>query len=481
MRPTLRRLLNLRRDQDDPDVIDADIRSGSRPVGANLWVLFFAILIASVGLNVNSTAVIIGAMLVSPLMGPIQAMGYGAAVQDLKLIREGAWSLAVFTTLSLLTSTLYFALSPLEQVGSELMARISPTLWDVLIAIFGGAAGMVAATRKDVSNVLPGVAIATALMPPLCTVGFGLAHGRWDMVGGASFLFLINGVFIAAGTLAISKLLRLPLRGSVEPSVRARHRLVIGLGMVAVLIPSGWFGYRSVQHELFTVGALRVADALQQDPRIAVVAQQVDAASRTLRLTLVGGVNEGQVRELAQTLLRREGIVDAQLDLRRAGDAPVDVGSLRDQLRQDIDRTVLQRLRAAEARLQTMDESMARLESARAVRPVPVEVSVLRDEVRAQFPQVTALTLAYGRRSSIDQRGATAPAPVASAPSRAASGVVALADPGPATEAVVVIERTKPLSPQQATNLRRWLTVRLEHPDVHLIEKPRATRQERSR
>lgn len=458
MTPTLRRLFNLRRDQDDPDVIDADIRAGSRPVGANLWVLFFAILIASVGLNVNSTAVIIGAMLVSPLMGPIQAMGYGAAVQDVRLIREGALALAIFTALSLLTSSLYFALSPLTQPGSELLARTSPTLWDVLIAAFGGAAGMVAASRKDVSNVVPGVAIATALMPPLCTVGFGLAHGRWDIVGGASYLFLINGVFIAAGTLAISKLLRLPLRGAVEPAVQARHRLLIGLGIMAVLVPSVWFGYRVVQHELFMAGASRVAEDLQQEARIAVLGQQVDPVSRTLRLTVVGAVDEPRLRELAEALFQREGISQAQLVLRHAGDAPVDVGVLRDQLKQDLDRAVLQRLRVAEARLQAVDRSVAELSAQRRVEAT-TDVVALRDEVQAQLPQVTALTLAYGRRAAV---GDVVPAP-------------------PPPSAVVVVERSQPLSPQQAAALRRFLVVRLARPDVQLIEQPSPARQERAR
>lgn len=474
MSSTLHRLFNLRRDQDDPQVIDADIRAGSRPVGANLWVLFFAILIASVGLNVNSTAVIIGAMLVSPLMGPIIAMGYGAAVQDIKLIREGALALAIFTALSLLTSTIYFAISPLDQPGSELLARTSPTLWDVLIAAFGGAAGMVAATRKDVSNVVPGVAIATALMPPLCTVGFGLAHGRWDMVGGAFYLFLINGVFIAVGTLAISKVLRLPQRGSLEPAVRARHRLLIGLGITMVLVPSVWFAYRVVQQELFTAGALRVVDALQQDQRLVIVAQRVDPATRTLRLTLVGGADEAKVRESAQALFSREKIPQATLELRLAGDAPLDVGSLRDQLKQDMDRTVLQRLQVAEARLQAMDQAVAGL-TAQRQSELADTAAALRDEVQAQLPQVVALTLAYGRRVEAGE------APAAQARRASGESLAASRPSSPPPLAVVVIERTRALSPEQASALQRFLAVRLGQPDVQLIEQPSPMLPERSR
>lgn len=217
----IRKLFDLREDQDEPEAIDDNVRNGVRFAGTNLWVLIFAILVASVGLNVNSTAVIIGAMLISPLMGPIVGLGYAAAVNDFSLIRQSARNLGTFTGLSLITSMIYFTLSPLDVPGSELLARTTPTLWDVLIAAFGGAAGMVALTRRSISNVVPGVAIATALMPPLCTAGFGLANGRWDMFAGAFYLFLINGVFIAASTLAVSKLVKLPPVADVDPGVRA--------------------------------------------------------------------------------------------------------------------------------------------------------------------------------------------------------------------------------------------------------------------
>lgn len=144
----------------------------------------FAILIASIGLNVNSTAVIIGAMLISPLMGPIVGAGYGLAVQDVGLIKLSLRNILIFIVISLITATLYFYLTPLNQAQSELLARTQPTLWDVLIAFFGGSAGIIALTRKNVSNVVPGVAIATALMPPLCTAGYGLAHGNWEYLAG---------------------------------------------------------------------------------------------------------------------------------------------------------------------------------------------------------------------------------------------------------------------------------------------------------
>ena len=165
--------LSLTDDKADDDVIDSRIRGDVEMRGSNLWILMFAILVASIGLNVNSTAVIIGAMLISPLMGPIMGIGYGTGINDYELIRRSLKNLFIATLIALLTSTLYFLISPLSTAQSELLARTTPTLWDVLIGFFGGLAGIVGATRKEKSNVIPGVAIATALMPPLCTAGFG--------------------------------------------------------------------------------------------------------------------------------------------------------------------------------------------------------------------------------------------------------------------------------------------------------------------
>lgn len=467
MSRTLEHLFNLRRDQDDPDVIDADIRAGSDPVGANLWVLFFAILIASVGLNVNSTAVIIGAMLVSPLMGPIQAMGYGAAVQDLALIRQGARTLAIFTGVSLVTSTLYFAVSPLTHPGTELLARTTPNLWDVLIAAFGGAAGMVAATRKDVSTVIPGVAIATALMPPLCTVGFGLANGRWNMVAGAMYLFLINGMFIAFATLLVTRMLALPLRGSVEPRTRARHRLGIALGIVVVLAPSVWLAYRFVGNEVFEAAAERVARQLQADPRVSIVAQQVDAPARLLRLTLVGKVDEARVMATAKQLMASEGQSGSHIELRRAGDEPVDLNSLRSQIKRDLDQSVVQQLQLTEARLLQVEGRLTTLVEQSAAAP-PLLTSTLLAEVRAQLPQVSALTLAWGERTDSSAMPSSPPVPgtAASAPSQPAPPLRQ-----PASQAVVLVEADRLLRPDQRDALLRWLEVRLGGAQVQLIDR----------
>ena len=191
----IRVFFNILPDKEDEQEIIAQISSGVSFRGANLWVLIFAIFIASLGLNVNSTAVIIGAMLISPLMGPIIGMGLAVGINDLSLLKRSAKNYGVATLISVLTATVYFLISPLSEAQSELLARTSPTLYDVLIAFCGGAAGIIALCTRGKGNVIPGVAIATALMPPLCTVGYGLSLFNARYIFGALYLFIINSIW----------------------------------------------------------------------------------------------------------------------------------------------------------------------------------------------------------------------------------------------------------------------------------------------
>lgn len=188
VRASLRARFSLRADHATEEDIDERIRADVPLQGSKLWILVLAIFIASIGLNVNSTAVIIGAMLISPLMGPIMGIGYGIGMLDVPLIRHASKNLAIATGIAMAASAAHFWLTPLRAVNSELLARTTPTIWDVLIATCGGLAGIIAATRRAKSNVIPGVAIATALMPPLCTAGYGLAIGSWRYFLGAFYL-----------------------------------------------------------------------------------------------------------------------------------------------------------------------------------------------------------------------------------------------------------------------------------------------------
>lgn len=226
-------------DHIDTDAAARSIRSNVAFRGPNVWILAFSIIIASVGLNVNSTAVIIGAMLISPLMGPIIGIGLGLGVNDTKLIRVGLKNLLVMVGISLMASFLYFLMTPLKLANpTELLSRTNPTIYDVIIALFGGAAGLLEISRKEKGTVLSGVAIATALMPPLCTAGYGLASGHISYFFGALMLFIINGVFIIIATYLMSKILGFPEYEFLDAKQARRTRSLVTLVFVLVTIPS---------------------------------------------------------------------------------------------------------------------------------------------------------------------------------------------------------------------------------------------------
>ncbi len=215
--------------------------------GTNVWLLICSALLASIGLDTNSTAVIIGAMLISPLMSPILGVGYSVGVQDREIFIRSIRNLAYATFFSLLTSVIYFMITPLGQPTSEILSRTQPTLLDIGIGFFGGVAGIVSYSRKEPTIALPGVAIATALMPPVCVAGFGLATARWDIFGGAFYLFFINSAFIALSTYLIIKLLRFPLTDYVEKGKQKRVARYALLVLILFSIPSLWFLYTVYQ------------------------------------------------------------------------------------------------------------------------------------------------------------------------------------------------------------------------------------------
>lgn len=230
--------ISLRKDKiEDTEAVEA-IVSGTEFKGTSLWILVCAIFIASLGLNMNSTAVIIGAMLISPLMGPIMGIGLGLGINDTHLVTRSLKNLAVATIFSLMASALYFLISPLNDARSELLARTQPTIYDVLIAFFGGFAGIIATGSRHKGNILPGVAIATALMPPLCTAGYGLATLQWQFFTGASYLFLINCVYIGLATWLGCLVLQLPKVAAHANGKRPYTMMIASVVILGVLAPS---------------------------------------------------------------------------------------------------------------------------------------------------------------------------------------------------------------------------------------------------
>lgn len=206
--------------------------------GFNLWILIIAILIASAGLNANSTAVVIGAMLISPLMGPIMGLGLSIGIYDNNLLKRSLRNLGIAVVVSIITSTLFFIIIPLSDASSEILARTKPDIRDVLIAFFGGLAGILAGSRAEKNNVIPGVAIATALMPPLCTAGYGLATLQFTYFLGATYLFLINAFFIALATVLVTKYLRFPLKTFIDSKTQRKGRFALIFTVIIMIIPA---------------------------------------------------------------------------------------------------------------------------------------------------------------------------------------------------------------------------------------------------
>jgi uncharacterized hydrophobic protein (TIGR00271 family) len=236
-------LFNLSIGEDNKFKTLENVKSNITFNGANLWILVCAILIASVGLNVNSTAVVIGAMLISPLMGPIVGSGFALGIYDFELLKKSLINLAIATIAGLTVSTIYFYLSPFKDVQSEILSRTSPNIYDVLIAFFGGLVGVIAITRVEKGNPIPGVAIATALMPPLCTAGYGLATGNLRFLFGALFLYTINCVFICISTYIIVKYLKYPAITSLDKKREKQVKYSIIFILLLMILPSSYFAY----------------------------------------------------------------------------------------------------------------------------------------------------------------------------------------------------------------------------------------------
>ena len=256
----LSNLFELHSDKASEEDVVLSIKSGSVFRGTNLWLLVFAIFVASIGLNTNSTAVIIGAMLISPLMGPIVGAGLALAINDFALLKKALSNLLVATLIAMAVSTIYFFITPLRDAQSELLARTSPNIYDVLIALFGGLAGIVGVSRKEKSNVIPGVAIATALMPPLCTAGYGIATAQLQYMLGAFYLYLINCTFICIATFLMVKYLRFKPVQYVDKQQAIRIRSIMSTAVAIMVLPAIFFAWQVVQENKFRKKANRFVE-----------------------------------------------------------------------------------------------------------------------------------------------------------------------------------------------------------------------------
>ena len=273
----------------DDATISKRLIGGAKIKGPALVTLILSIFIASIGLNMNSTAVVIGAMLISPLMGPILATGFGFATLNFTVVKSGILRLSLQVTIAVLASALYFYISPVQAATSELLARTEPNIFDVFIAIFGGLAGIIGQTRKTLDNVIPGVAIATALMPPLCTAGYGLANGNWNYFFGAGYLFFINAFFIFFASFIILKgVYSLPSYKQAEEVNRRNQLIFLVIGLI-MAIPSIYGGYDMItKYSESNHIEQFIKNDINQDGRRQVIDYSLDRVNKLVNIVVIG-------------------------------------------------------------------------------------------------------------------------------------------------------------------------------------------------
>ena len=386
IKQSLGKYFNLMGDKEDELAVIEQVKGSIAFRGTNLWILIFAIFIASLGLNVNSTAVIIGAMLISPLMGPIIGMGLAVGINDLELLKRSAKNYGVASLISVLTATIYFLLTPLDEAQSELLARTSPTIYDVLIAFCGGSAGIIALCTRGKGNVIPGVAIATALMPPLCTAGFGLATGHPLYFLGAFYLFFINTVFIALATYLGVRMLHFKRYDAMDSDTTLKsNRIVTGI-VVLTMIPALVMTVGIVRQSFFENDVRKfVKNELQQSGTQILSA---DADGNVLNVVAVGREIGADMQAEAQRRMAQYGLEDYELNVIQGvqTDSLLQLNTQVAQLSttREADRQRLVELSAEAAQLNQQLAVYARYDDLAAE---------IRPELAALFPQVTAIGL----------------------------------------------------------------------------------------
>lgn len=373
----LLRIFSIRREMEEFDVVVESVERNVEYTGTNLWILVFAIFIASLGLNVNSTAVVIGAMLISPLMGPIIGLGFGMATNDLALLKKAGLNYAFALVIGLVTSTLFFLLSPIDDASSEILARTAPNIYDVLIALFGGFAGIFAVASRQKGNVIPGVAIATALMPPLCTAGYGLANGNFTYFSGAIYLFVINTVFISLATQLTVRFLHFPKKHLDDAKDEVVAQRIVWAVVLITLLPSIYFGYDIVKQNQFQKRANQFVDLEAVFPNDYLLKKSIDAKNKKITLTYGGEIIHDTEIERLRSKLEQYDMRDTELEIRQGFAYLKDDKEGEDQTKQlsNVLKEKETEIRALTIQLKTYDERKALSKQ-------------IFSELRAQYPKV---------------------------------------------------------------------------------------------
>ena len=356
---------NLEEDKASEDEIIENVKKGIEFKGMNLWVLIFAIFIASIGLNVNSTAVIIGAMLISPLMGPIMGIGLGIGINDFELIKKSYKNLGVAVLISVITSTFYFLITPLSDAQSELLARTTPTIWDVFIALFGGLAGIVAATRKSISNVIPGVAIATALMPPLCTAGYGLATGTLSYFLGAMYLFFINSVFISLATYMIVRFMKFHKKEFLDSLREKKVKRSIVFVVLITIIPSIIMAFNIVNRTFIEKNVQKFINSELNFPNTQILSRHInfDSSNVQIEVFLFGAPLDSSFIEMAKQKLPKYKLENAELIVKQSitEGGKVDISAIRAGVIEELYRKNEEIIKNKDKQIQLLESQIALL------------------------------------------------------------------------------------------------------------------------
>lgn len=400
----LRDLLSIRHDTDYEKTREGIIRDIPFR-GHTIYILICSVFIASIGLNLNSPAVIIGAMLIAPLMGPILGAGFAMGVNDAQLLFKSLKNFGVMVFISLVTSTLYFMLTPLVEYQPEILARTKPTTLDIFVAIFGGIAGIVAGSRKEKSNVIPGVAIATALMPPLCTSGFGLATGNWSFFFGAFYLFLLNSVFICAATIIGVRYLKFPMKQFVDRAREKKVKFYMTLGMIIIITPSLYIFWGVLKESYFKSHAEAfIASVVKMDgARVVNTKLLFDDDHPVIELLLIGTDVPEDTVAVWESQLPYFNLEHARLDVYRSGgfsgrdnDIQALSGRIRADLVEDLFVKSQEEILDREQLIKTLQSQLRRVQES-GVKIVP-----LSKELKIQFENLDKVSFAQSLEPNED-------------------------------------------------------------------------------
>ena len=431
--------MDLNRSKEDEQVTVDSIRNGVEFKGTNLWVLIFATFIASLGLNLNSTAVIIGAMLISPLMGPIMGVGLAIGQNDFELMKRSLKSYMVATLFSVVTATLYFLFTPLDEVQSELLARTSPTIYDVFIALFGGLAGIVALATKEKGNVIPGVAIATALMPPLCTAGFGLATGNLLYFLGAFYLYFINSVFICLATFLGVRFMHFKRKQFVDKEREKMVKRYIIWITIGTMCPAVYLTYNIVRETFYQTSANNFISHELQFPDTQVLNREINYSDKTIKVVLIGKEVPENLIVAAQTKLPDYKLGNTKLTVFQGVNNGVeDLSSIKTMVMEDFYKNSQQKLNEQTEEIDSLQRALSLFSGSYVVN------ERMGKEMKVIFPEVQSFSVSKGMELNIDSNRID-------------------------TVTYAVIGCNRPMSVMDRAKMLQWLQARTEAKKLKLI------------